>query len=124
MHERVSDLCFKAAAMPKRLAKGAKCIPRMGFTNIVKEISARTNPDIRWGRLALDGLQNEAEEYLTLRFSKARDLAGLFGHRVVTLKHFRGKSDDVVAEVNNGEQDADDDDDDDEEFCVDEEDSD
>jgi hypothetical protein len=77
--------------MPRRSAKRTKCIPRVAFVGLVKEITKTNHPGVKWSKLALNGLHEEVEQYLSERFSQARGLAERFGHRMVSLKHFSDK---------------------------------
>ena len=76
--------------MPTRRAKRARSIPRVTFARLVKEITEKRLPGTKWSVAALNGLHEEAEQFLSERFDGARDLAMRFGHRTISLKHFGG----------------------------------
>jgi histone H3/H4 len=69
-----------------------KSIPRATFVRLVKEISQRvslTKDPLKWSQGSIDGLHEEAENYLEKHFARAGRLLDTFEQRTLNVRHFQ-----------------------------------
>lgn len=66
-------------------------VPRATFERLVKEITADLRPELplKWSAAGVDGLHQEAEEFLAEHFSNAGYVCDTFKRKTLNLNHFK-----------------------------------
>lgn len=79
----------KTSCKPR--SKRQYVVPRATFERLVKEITADLRPDLplKWSAAGIDGLHQEAEEFLAEHFSSAGYVCDAFKRKTLNLNHFK-----------------------------------